>query len=423
MRNQPSQPGTLDEYAELMDGIDMPQGVRRAAMTEAREAEANAEAVSAQAASNRAARNSSLPASERQARIVDGAVQNSASSHAERAASPVQHAKPTCRIAPRRTRSRWIGIAACLVLAMGIGALALAVGPFAAQHDTAREGTGSGLVSSDALPEGNFFTLAAYADEASRPADAGTTIDLDASGIRPVNYNNAWIDPETGEQADRREFAGMKAGMNAGVVGNSVETVTYSIEGEGAYLETISDDLLAQEEINAFREGKTDILEHANLQRSKSFTLDYDDVALENGMQVSDVPAILSIYLKVPVPDKTLSNWDVALSTEDFAAGRTASMNASAALDIAGSEVLATCKLSITATFTDGSAQTKTYAIGLVPDYEKRITDYWNAVNESGYDYELAMANDEEPSDEARAKAEAGPEEPALYTLTEIAES
>lgn len=423
MRTQPSQPGTLDEYAELMGSIDMPQGVRSAVMTEAHEAEANTEAASAQAANDRTARNSSLPASERQARIVDGDVQNSASSHAERAASPVQHAKPTRQIAPRRTRSHWIGIAACLVLAMGIGALALAVGPVAAQLDTTREGTGSGLVSSDALPEGNFFTLAAYADEASRPADAGTTIDLNASGIRPVSYNNAWIDPKTGEQADGRAFAGMKAGMNASVVGNSVETVTYSIEGEKAYLETISDDPLAQEEIDAFREGKTDILEHANLQRSKSFTLDYDDVTLENGMQVSDVPAILSIYLKVPVPDETLSNWDVALSTEDFAAGRTASMNASAALDIAGSEVLATCKLSITATFTDGSTQTKTYAIGLVPDYKQRIADYWNAVNESGYDYELAMANDEEPSDEARAKAEADPEEPALYTLTEIAES
>lgn len=224
MRNQPSQPGTLDEYAELMGSIDMPQGVRSAVMTEAHEAEANTEAASAQAANDRTARNSSLPASERQARIVDGDVQNSASSHAERAASPVQHAKPTRQIAPRRTRSRWIGIAACLVLAMGIGALALTVGPFAAQHDTAREDTGSGLVSSDALPEGNFFTLAAYADEASRPADAGTTIDLDASGIRPVNYNNAWIDPETGEQADGRAFAGMKAGMNASVAGNSVET-------------------------------------------------------------------------------------------------------------------------------------------------------------------------------------------------------
>lgn len=71
----------------------------------------------------------------------------------------------------------------------------------------------------------------------------------------------------------------------------------------------------------------------------------------------------------------------------------------------------------------DGSTQTKTYAIGLVPDYEQRIADYWNAVNESGYDYELAMANDEEPSDEARAKTETGPEEPALYTLAEIAQS
>lgn len=39
MRNQPSQPGTLDEYAELMGSIGMPQGVRSAVMTEAHEAE------------------------------------------------------------------------------------------------------------------------------------------------------------------------------------------------------------------------------------------------------------------------------------------------------------------------------------------------------------------------------------------------
>ena len=424
MRNQPNQPGTLDEYAELMNGIDMPRSAKRAVMTEAREAEADAEAASAQAANDRAAHETVLAdARKANSRIPDGAAQNSASSHAGRAISPTRHAKPTRLTTPRRMRSRWIGIAACLVLAMGVGALALTIGPLAEQRGVEQESASSGLVSSDALPEGNFFTLTAYADEASRPADAGTTIDLDASGIRPVSYNNAWIDPETGEQADWRAFAGMKAGMNASVVGNNVETVTYSIEGEGAYLETISDDSLAQEKIDAFREGKTDVLEYADLQRSKSFTLNYDDVALEGSMRVSDVPTILSIYLKVPVPDETLSNWDVALSTEDFAAGRTASMNANAALDIAGSEILATCKLSVTATFADGSTQTKTYAIGLVPDYEQRISDYWNAANESGYDYELATVNGEEPSDEARAKAEARPEEPALYTLTEIAES
>lgn len=101
-------------------------------------------------------------------------------------------------------------------------------------------GSTPGLVSSAALPSGNFFTLTAYADEASQPATAGTTIELDASGIRPVSYNNAWTDPATGEQANYREFAGMKAGMNASVVGNNVESITYSIEGESAYLETIT---------------------------------------------------------------------------------------------------------------------------------------------------------------------------------------
>lgn len=353
------------------------------------------------------------------------------------AAAPraARHARPTKRVAPRpasRTRNRWIGIAACFVLAAGIGAFALTAGPLALQqpNDAQKESTGGNLVSSDSLPAGNFFTLTAYADEADQPAATGTTIELDASGFRLVSYNNAWVDPETGEQADWREFAGMKAGINAGIVGNNVETVTYSIEGEDAYLEAIVDDPPTQEQIDAYEAGKIDTLYTTSQQRATSFTLDYDDVALGDGTTFSDVNTILSIYLKVPVPNDTLTNWDTASSisnsvgystAEGFDAIRSASTNASKSLDIAGSDVLATCKLTLTATFADGSTQTKTYAIGTVPDYQQRIADYWDAVNESGRDYEWARANDEEPSEEAIAKAEARPDEPALYTLTEIA--
>lgn len=88
------------------------------------------------------------------------------------------------------------------------------------------------------------------------------------------------------------------------------------------------------------------------LQRAKSFTLDYSEVALEDGTQLSDVPIILSIYLKVPVPETVLANWD--------------------------------------------------------------------AVAESGCAYDRTMVNGKEPSGEAYEKANNRPEEPALYTLTEI---
>lgn len=353
------------------------------------------------------------------------------------AAAPrtARHARPTKRVAPRpasRTRNRWIGIAACFALAAGIGAFALTAGPLALQQpDSAQEKSeGGNLVSSDSLPSGNFFTLTAYADEANQPAATGTTIELDASGIRPVSYSNAWVDPETGEQADWREFAGMKAGINAGIVGNNVETVTYSIEGEDAYLETLVDVPYTQEEINAFESGDSDVLYSAALQRAKSFTLDYDDVALDDGTTLDDVNTILSIYLKVPVPEETLKGWDEIIAingaggystAEGFDAIRTASSNAGTALDIAGSDALATCKLTLTATFTDGTTQTKTYAIGTVPDYQQRIADYSDAAEASDRDYEWALANDEKPSEEAIAKLETRLDEPALYTLTEIA--
>lgn len=214
----------------------------------------------------------------------------------------------------------------------------------------------------------------------------------------------------------------MNAGMNASVSGNNVETITYSIEGEGAYLETISDDppTQGQEEIDASEDGRSDVLPYSELQRAKSFTLDYREVALEDGTQLSDVPTILSIYLKVPVPETVLANWDAMNDADDFDAFRDAEIDFHKNIDIAGSQVLSTCRLTLTATFTDGTTQTKTYAIGVVDDYEQRIAAYWDAADESGRAYDRAMVNGEEPTEEAYEKADNRPEEPALYTLTEI---
>lgn len=214
----------------------------------------------------------------------------------------------------------------------------------------------------------------------------------------------------------------MNAGMNASVSGNNVETITYSIEGEGAYLETISDDppTQGQEEIDASEDGRSDVLPYSELQRAKSFTLDYREVALEDGTQLSDVPTILSIYLKVPVPETVLANWDAMNDADDFDTFRDAEIDFHKNIDIAGSQVLSTCRLTLTATFTDGTTQTKTYAIGVVDDCEQRIAAYWDAVDESGRAYDRAMVNGEEPTEEAYEKADNRPEEPALYTLTEI---
>lgn len=382
MTSSRNQLGILDEYSDLMSEIDLPQSVKAAVMDETRAAEAQSD-----------------PSRRRDAHAASAA-RKSAASH---------RAGPTWHPLPHRMRNRWIGIAACLVLAMGVGAIALTAGQLATQEPNGeQEDTVDGAVPPSTLPEGNFFTLTAYADEASQPAEAGTTVELDASGIRPVSYNNAWTDPETGEQADWREFAGMKAGMNASVTGNNVETITYSIEGEDAYLETITDIDPVELPREEWKPGEP-IGWSSELTRAKSFTLAYDDVALENNVQLGDVPTILSIYLKVPVPDDVLRNWDIVLNAkgtdsadEEYDAAQNAHYAYETSLGIAGSDVLATCKLTLTATFTDGSTQTKTYGIGLVPDYQQRIADYWNALKNT-------------PIEESR------PEEPALYTLTEIA--
>ena len=159
---------------------------------------------------------------------------------------------------------------------------------------------------------------------------------------------------------------------------------------------------------------------YSKLQRAKSFTIDYSEVALEDGTQLSDVPTILSIYLKVPVPETVLANWDAMNDADDFDTFRDAEIDFHKNIDIAGSQVLSTCRLTLTATFTDGTTQTKTYAIGVIDDYEQRIAANWDAVDESGCAYYRAMVNGEEPSGEAYEKANNRPEEPALYTLTEI---
>lgn len=89
------------------------------------------------------------------------------------------------------------------------------------------------------------------------------------------------------------------------------------------------------------------------LQRAKSFTLDYSEVALEDCTQLSDVPTILSIYLKVPVPETVLANWDAMNDADDFDTFRDAEIDFHKNIDIAGSQVLSTCRLTLTATFTD----------------------------------------------------------------------
>lgn len=105
---------------------------------------------------------------------------------------------------------------------------------------------------------------------------------------------------------------------------------------------------------------------------------------------------------------------------DDFDTFRDAEIDFHKNIDIAGSQVLSTCRLTLTATFTDGTTQTKTYAISVIDDYEQRIAVYWDTVDESGCAYDRAMVNGEEPSEEAYEKANNRPEEPALYTLTEI---
>lgn len=82
-------------------------------------------------------------------------------------------------------------------------------------------------------------------------------------------------------------------------------------------------------------------------------------------------------------------------------------------LDKAAAQTLAKARLVLTATFNDGSTETKTYVIQPIEDFDQQCTAYWETSYEWSEKYEQETSSDDAPSTEH-------PEKPPLYTITEV---
>lgn len=273
----------------------------------------------------------------------------------------------------KRASSKSLAAAACLALTAIAVAGGLAWGL-------------PGLLSSSE-DTGNVFFLAAYAAEGSgiQPRTAATLSADDFKGTG--GSSGAFYDPDTGQFTAYDEWSGFKYGFNLECTGRNIESIAYEIEGDHAFFETIDLDKATrpstQEEIDA---GDTAIYRY-----TKSVTFDYGD---QRGIQDD---YIYSIYLGFPVPEAAKQ------AMYDMRDGGDAGFlfyECAKALDAEAARTLARCKLHLTATFEDGSAQTKSYAIVPVDDFEQRIDAYWSACRDSAD----------------------RPEPPSLFTIVELVE-
>lgn len=291
----------------------------------------------------------------------------------------------------RHQPAKSVAIAACLVLAVGLGAVGMAFGLPSSLHAAL-----FGDVD-DASP--NSFALAAYATENPEGA-SGTTVTLDSRDFTGGGgYSGPWYNP-----ADNTfwsdEWAGYKYHFLVNCVGNNIETVTYEIEGERSYFETI-DQTLTDEQ----RESGAHTFHY-----TKTATFDYDH------QEPADGNRIVEIYIGFPLSDSGLEAHRWLMSERD---SKEAQRQLSASIEESAAKEMASSQLNLTATFTDGSTQTKSYVIAPIPDFTERYLEY--------YDAREAFSDVEPPKSDATSEEiddfqNKMPQMPRLYTITEVVE-
>ena len=240
----------------------------------------------------------------------------------------------------------------------------------------------------------NSFTLEAYA--AGNPdGTKGAPVTLH-NNLNWGGSSGAFYDPETRRFTEWGDWAGYKYGFNITCTGSNIKSISYHIEGEHTYFEIIDNE-------KASRERTQEEIDSGNASALKNVSFDY------NNQESVSYDRIVSIYLGYPIPNDAKEIFAQEQSGEWT---RHQFYEASAGLDIAAAQTLARAKLILTATFADGSTETKAYVISPIEGFEQQIADYWEAT------YRWSAEWDQ--GDKSQAPTTDHPEKPAIYTITEV---
>ena len=230
----------------------------------------------------------------------------------------------------RHHRTRILVIAACIALLLGAGTTALALnspGGFGIVNDLVAE------------PPTSDESVAKAPEEAKE-----NSMELDASQFHgDGGYSGPWYNPAD-DSFWSYEWAGYKYRFNIRCEGDNIEAITYEIEGERSYFEIIDKTVTQQQRakgVHVFHYPKT-------------VTFDY------NHQESIDDTRIVEIYIGFPLSESGLEAYRRLMAeghSYEAAAQLDAAIEEGAARELTGSV------LSATATFADGSTQTKSYLI------------------------------------------------------------
>lgn len=252
------------------------------------------------------------------------------SAHSTPSARPsVQTADPLDTF--RRHRVKIFAVAACLALGVGLGTTALALNSpdgFGPLDDRAAE-----PLPSEDEQQPNSSTEA-----------QANSVTLDASQFKGGHgYSGPWYNP-VDDTFWNYEWAGYKYHFPITCTGTNIESITYEIEGERAYFEIIDNTVTAEQHANGAH----------TFSYPKSVTFDYD-----HQESISD-ERIVDIYIGFPLSESGRDAYH-RLQSEGHSAE--ASDQLDAAIDEGSAHELSGTVLRLTATFADGSTQTKSYLI------------------------------------------------------------
>lgn len=291
-------------------------------------------------------------------------------------------ARPAPRVITRRTFA--IGAAAAFVGLAGFGALNVIGGM-------------------PGNPAGNAFGLKAYAlDDPARPSGYTEVLTKNVLTCNVGGYFGAWED-ENGNVVEGT--LGYSFRFDLECIGENVASYSYRIEGDQTYFGLTGTDSGVFEEF----------FPHGSFVAKKYTCSDSLIVTKENqqklGPEKSHVPLIV---MALPMDEEFQAAYDYARSIEHTGAAKEDVIESGSAFDrfveFNAAQRIAACSLHVTATYEDGSSETKTYVIAPVEDYEERYLSFQEQRDEC-----LLKELDGEES------ADAYPEEPELYTITEIA--
>lgn len=270
------------------------------------------------------------------------------------------------------------------------------------------------LVNHLAGGRGNWFALTAYA-EGTEEAE-GERLALGETFGGNISWSGG-VDPES----DRDDLLMVHTELNLSCTGDNVDTLTYRLERDDVGTNT---DVYSKPGIWIFQsdyEGSGPVA---------SFTVDYDSQDTQSLQALlTGRLAYYAVYANIPVPDDLVPIFlelqeigeaqmersegsETIIETDEEEEQREAELMRRVGVRVAElfAEELAKTTLVMTATFNDGSKQTKRYSFSPREDYAQTYDDYLTEEDEA------LLAGDE-----ARRR-ELLDNPPDLYLITETAE-